>query len=185
MDTKWTCDRYAPGDVEAQLTVDSELALRREWAGNNDERKELLPCPLLEPVILANKRAQRRPQEAPAIKAALGVIQSGWWTQDIAHKAGIAENPFCLRCGPAVLGSAQHRLWTCPANRATRMHLPPTHQHQGQTATGDKLKWERGLMHHPAEKYTPGRTRDGTIQCGYTQALLATVLEASCLLMVP
>ena len=43
------------------------------------------------------------------------------------------------------------------------MNLPPFHQHQGQTATGDKLKWERGLMHDPAEKYTPGRTHDGTI----------------------
>ena len=43
------------------------------------------------------------------------------------------------------------------------MHLPPTHQHQGQTATGDKLKCERGLMHDPVEKYTPGRTHDGTI----------------------
>ena len=43
------------------------------------------------------------------------------------------------------------------------MDLPPTHQHQGQTATGDKLKWERGLMHDPAEKYTPGRTHGGTI----------------------
>ena len=43
------------------------------------------------------------------------------------------------------------------------MNLPPTHQHQGQTATGDKLKWERGLMHDPVEKYTPGRAHDGTI----------------------
>ena len=40
------------------------------------------------------------------------------------------------------------------------MDLPPTHQHQGQTATGDKLKWGEGLMHDPAEKYTPGRTHD-------------------------
>ena len=51
-----------PRHVEAQAAVDSELALWREWA-DNDERKELLPCPLLEPVVLANKRAQRRPQE--------------------------------------------------------------------------------------------------------------------------
>ena len=94
--------------------VDSELALWKEWVGDSDERKELLPSPLLEPVILANKRAQRRPQEAPAIKAVLGVIQSGWWTQEIAYKAGIAEHLFCLNCGPAVLGSAQHRLWRNP-----------------------------------------------------------------------
>ena len=101
--------------------------------------------------------------EPTAIKAALGVIRSGWGTQEVANKAGIAEHPFCLYCGPAVLGSAQHRLWACPAYRETRMHLPPTHQHQGQTATGDKLKMERGLMHDPVEKYTPGRTHDGTI----------------------
>ena len=62
-----------------------------------------------------------------------------------------------------MLGSAQHRLWACPAYRETRMNPPPTHQHQGQTATGDKLKWERGLVHDPVEKYTPGRTHDGTI----------------------
>ena len=64
--------QICPRDVKAQATVDSEIALWREWAGDSDERKELLPCPMLEPVILANKRAQRRPQEAPAIKAALG-----------------------------------------------------------------------------------------------------------------
>ena len=93
----------------------------------------------------------------------MAVIQSGWWTPETAHKAGIADHPFCLNCGPSVLGSAQHRLWACPAYRETRMNLLPTYQHQGQTATGDKLKWERGLMHDPAEKYTPGRTHDGTI----------------------
>ena len=98
-------------DVKAQAMVDSELALWKEWAGDSDERKELLPCPLLEPVVLANKRAHRQPQEAPAIKAALDVMQSGWWTQEVANKVGVAEHPFCLNCGPAVLGSAQHRLW--------------------------------------------------------------------------
>ena len=39
----------------------------------------------------------------------------------------------------------------------------PTQQHQGETATGDKFKWERGLTHDPVEKYTPGRTHEGTI----------------------
>ena len=72
------------------------------------------------------------------------------------------EHPFCLKCGPVVLGPAKHRLWACPAYRETCMDLPPTHQHQGQTATGDKLKWERGLMHDPVEKHTPGRTHDDT-----------------------
>ena len=94
----------------------------------------------------------------------MGVIQAGWWTQEVANKAGIAEHPFCLKCEPVVLGSAQHRLWACPAYRETRTNLPPTHQHQGQTATGDKLKWERGQMHDPVEKHTPGRTHDGTIR---------------------
>ena len=56
--------QICPRDVKAQATVDRELALWREWA-DNDERKELLPCLLLEPVVLANKRAHRRPQEAP------------------------------------------------------------------------------------------------------------------------
>ena len=153
VDLRQICSR----DVKAQAAVDSELALCRE------RERELLPCPLLEPVVLANKRAQRRPHEAPAIKAALGVIQAGWWTQEVADKAGIAEPPFCLKCGPAVPSSAQHRLWACPACRETRMDLPPTHQHWGQTAPRDKLKWERGLMHDPVEKYTPGRMHDGTI----------------------
>ena len=125
--------QICPRDVKAQAMVDSELALWKECAGDSDERKELLTCPLLEPVVLANKRAHRRPQEAPAIKAALGVMQSGRWMQEVANKVGVAEHPFCLICGPAVLGSAQHRLWACPAYRETRSDLPPTHQHQGQT----------------------------------------------------
>ena len=65
------------------------------------------------------------------------------------------------------------------------MNLPPAHQHQGQTATGDKLKWERGLMHDSAEEYTPGRTHAVRFTCGYTQALSATVLEANCSSMDP
>ena len=116
MDLRQTCHM----DVKAQC-VDSELALWREWA-DNDERRELLPCPLLEPVILANKRAQRRPQEAPAIKDGVGC--------DPSWMARIAEHPFCLKCGPAVLGLAQHRLWACPAYRETRFDHPPTHQHR-------------------------------------------------------
>ena len=80
MDLRQTC----PIDVKAQARVDSELVLWREWA-DNDERTELLPCPLLEPVVLANKRADRRPQKAPAIKAAFGVIQAEWWTQEVAN----------------------------------------------------------------------------------------------------
>ena len=39
----------------------------------------------------------------------------------------------------------------------------PTQQHLGETVTGDKIKWEKGLMHDPVEKYTPGRTHDGSI----------------------
>ena len=141
-------DMASPHDLRHCKWARSGLARDLPWRGwaNTDERKELLSCPLLEPLILANKRAQRRPQEAPAIKAALGVIQAGWWTQEVANKKEIDEHPFCLNCGPLVLGSAQHRLWACPAYRETRMDVPPTHQHQGQTATGDKLKWERGLM---------------------------------------
>ena len=62
--------QICPRDVKSQAMVDSELALGKVGRRSN-ERKELLPCPLLEPAILANKRAQRRPQEAPATKAAL------------------------------------------------------------------------------------------------------------------
>ena len=105
------------GRHKAQATVDCELALWREWA-EDDERKELFPCPLLEPVLLANKRAQRRPQEAPRDQ---GGVECD------SNTAGIAEHPFCVKCEPAVLGSAQHRLWACPAYRETRFDLPPTH----------------------------------------------------------
>ena len=69
--------------------------------------------------------------------------------------------PFCLKCEPAVLGSAKHRLWACRAHREARFDSP-THQHQGATATGDKLKWKRGFLHGPVEKYTPRRAHDGT-----------------------
>ena len=96
------------------------------------------------------------------IRAALGVIQGGWWTQEVANNAGAADHPFCLKCEPAVLGSAMHRLWTCPTYCEARLDLPPTHQHLGATATGDKLMWEKGLMHHPVERCTFGRTHDGT-----------------------
>ena len=62
-----------------------------------------------------------------------------------------------------MLGSAKHLLWVCPAYRETRFDFPPTHQHQGETAIGNKLKWERGLMHDLVEKDTPGRTHDDTV----------------------
>ena len=42
---------------------------------------------------LANRRALRRPQQAPATRAALGVIQGGWWTQEVANKAGASDHP--------------------------------------------------------------------------------------------
>ena len=74
-------------DVKAPARVDSDLALWKGWAAN-DERTELLPRPLLEPLILANKRAVLH-QEAPAIRAALGVIQAGWWTREVLKKGGI------------------------------------------------------------------------------------------------
>ena len=106
-------------DVKAQARVDSDLELWKEWA-DNDERKELLPRPLLTPVILANRPALPHPQEAPAIRAALGVIQTEWWPQEVVNKAEASEHPFCLKCEPGVLGSVKHRLWACPAHRATR-----------------------------------------------------------------
>ena len=40
VDSRQTC----PMDVKAQARADRELAQRREWA-DNDERRELLPCP--------------------------------------------------------------------------------------------------------------------------------------------
>ena len=45
--------QICPRDVKSQAMVDSELALWKDWAGDSDERKELLPCPLLEPAIRA------------------------------------------------------------------------------------------------------------------------------------
>ena len=93
-DLRETC----PMEVKAQARVDSGRALWKEWA-DNDDREELLSRPLLESVILANMRALRRPP-APAIS----VIQAGWWTQEVAN------HPFCLKCEPAVLDSAKHRL---------------------------------------------------------------------------
>ena len=77
-------------DVKAQARVDSDLALWNEWA-DNDEWKELLPRPQLEPVVLANKRAFRHSQGAPAIRAAPGVIQAGWCAHEVANKAGASE----------------------------------------------------------------------------------------------
>ena len=118
------------------------------------------------------------PQEAPAISAALGVVQAGWWTQRVANKAGASEHPCCLKCEPAVLCSARHRLWACPAYRETRFDLLPTHQHQGETATGDKLKWERGLMHDFAEKCIPGRTHDVANHVWVHHSIVGNSLEA-------
>ena len=57
MDLRETCSV----DVKAQARVDSDLALGK-WA-DNDERKELLPRPLLEPVV-ANKKRPRSERDA-------------------------------------------------------------------------------------------------------------------------
>ena len=59
------------------------------------------------------------------------------------------------------MGTAMHRLWTCPAYHEVRSDLTPNHLHLG-TVTGGKLMWEKGLTHDPVERYTPGRTHDGT-----------------------
>ena len=120
-------------DVKAQATVDSDLALWKEWA-DNDERKEQLPRPLLEPVIMANKRPLRHPHEAPAIRAALGVIKQG-----VGHKT--------LRTRQ---GHRTPVLSEVRAYRETRL-LSSDSSDQGETAIGDKLKWERGLMHDPVD----------------------------------
>ena len=156
IDLRETC----PMDVKAQAGVDSDLALWQVWA-DTDERKELLPRPLVEPVVRLSKRAQRHPREAPAIRAALGVIQGGWWTQEVANSTGASDHPFCLKCEPAVMGTAMHRVWTCPIYHEVRSDLAPNHLHL-DTVTGSKLMWEKGLMHDPVERYTPGRTHDGT-----------------------
>ena len=65
----------------------------RRGSGTNDNGKQ---APLLPP---------RHPQEAPAIRAALGVIQAGWWSQEVANNASASDHTFCLKCEPAVLGS--------------------------------------------------------------------------------
>ena len=125
MDLRQTC----PIDVKAQARVDSELVLWREWA-DNDERTELLPCPLLEPVVLANKRADRPPTRGAS-------DQGGIWRDSSGMVDARGGEQLCL-------GSAQQRLWACPAYRETRFDLPPTHQHQGedcdwrQTQVGEK-----------------------------------------------
>ena len=110
----------------------TERATTTPTAGTSDSGKQARPP---------------SPTRSTCVWAALGVIEAEWWTQEVANKAEASEHPFCLKCEPAVLGSAKHRCWACRAYRETRFDLPPTHQHQGQTATGDKHKWERGLMH--------------------------------------
>ena len=76
-----------------------------------------------------------------------------------------------------------HRLWTCPTYREARSDLPPTHQHLGATATGDKLMWEKGLMHDPVRD-APLDARTMVLRmCGYTRTFATAVLEGNCLLM--
>ena len=115
--TRWTCDRLAPGTSKRKRrwTVNWRFGKSGPAAATSGKSFSCALC--------WNLRYWRTNElsEASAIKAALGVIQSGWWTQEVANKAGIAEHPFCLSCGPAVLGSAQHRLFACPAYRETRM----------------------------------------------------------------
>ena len=74
------------------------------------------------------------------------------------------------------MGSAKHRLWACPAYRETRFDLPPTHQHQGETATDEVLKRERGEMHDPVENGSPGRTHGGTIPVWVNQSVVGSSL---------
>ena len=93
--------------------------------------------------------------------AAVGVIQSGWWTQEAAHKAGIAEHLFlsevwtrCVRLGAASIVG----LSSLPRDS----HEPSS----DSSASGTDRDWEQtqvGERHDPVEKHTPGRTHDGTI----------------------
>ena len=84
----------------------------KEWAYRRTEK--LLPRPLLEPVILANKRAFRYPQEAPAIRAALHVMQSGW-TQEAANKAGASDHPFCFEVRASGVGLSETSIVGMPS----------------------------------------------------------------------
>ena len=110
VDLRGTC----PLDVKAQAREDSDLALWKEWA-DSDERRELLQRPLLEPMVFANKRTPRNPQETPAIRAASNVIEAGRWAQKIANKARASEYPFCLKCEPAVFGLSKASIVGLPS----------------------------------------------------------------------
>ena len=99
-----------------------------ERVGRERRTEGAIPVPSAGACVAGKQASPTSPTRGvPRSKAALGVIQAGWWTQEVANKAGIAEHPFCVKCEPAVLGSAQHPLWACPAYRETRFDLPPTH----------------------------------------------------------
>ena len=70
-------------------------------------------------LIGRNIRSQRVAPVAScrAVRAALGFIQAG---SAVVNKAGLAEHTFCMSYEAAVVGTVQHRLWTCPALNSTQ-----------------------------------------------------------------
>ena len=130
MNTRWDLREMCPMDFKAQARVDSDPALLKEWA-DNDERKEPLPTSDTGKQARAPSPARSPDQGGPGRDSSRMVDATGC-------EQG-SEHPLCLKCEPAVLGSAKHRLWACPAYRETRFDLLPTHQRHGETATGDKI----------------------------------------------
>ena len=95
--------------------------------------------PLLEPLVRAQNHTMRHHQVERAIRTSLAR-------------------------GSDALGSAQDRLWSCPANREVRSQVPDRRlcKHQGATACKDRWKWVRLLYHSLVEEDTSGSTDKGT-----------------------
>ena len=109
MDLRQICLR----DVKAQAMVDSDLPLPATVTSGRAP-----PMPIVGTCGIGEKKElnvdRMRRQRSKRLL-----------TQEVANKAGITEHPFCLNCGPSVLGSAQHRLWACPAYRETGIDFRP------------------------------------------------------------
>ena len=110
--------QICPREVKVQATVDSELALRR--VGGQRRTEGAAPVPF---VGTCGTGKQTSPTSTARDSFGCDTIR-------MVH-------PFCLNCGPAVLGSAQHRLWACRLSR--NPHGPSS----DSSASGTDCDWRQ------------------------------------------
>ena len=156
MGTSWTCDRSAPGTLNRKRWWTVSWRCGKNGPAAATKRKELLPVP-----FAGTGDFGEQTSSASSIKAALLVLmQSGWWTQEVAQQGGESMSTrFCLKCGPAAASIVG--MSSLPRNP----HGPSSES----SASGTDCDWRQTQVGgrpdaRPCMRSAlPGRTHDGTI----------------------